>query len=269
MIFFFMSEYNPQKLREIRAKLNLKQEQMAKKAGLSQRDISLLENGKKEFIPTRYMRFLNAAGVNLNWLFDEEVPEAEKKTISGPIFLTREGKNGQEIFDNNPENITSRNVPLISRGLLSVYPQECNNPTFFSPLPHLLLPPDDLPPLPTRCFQLDDDSMANTLLPFDYIVGQQLESWEHRLRPGFMYVWVTHHDVLVRRFVELQEEQVMVRGDHRGYPVSPIPKSEIKEVWQVRARLSFQVPANHNDLTEQLTQIHANLETIREGLSKN
>ncbi|HAA10417.1 MAG TPA: hypothetical protein DCE41_01485 [Cytophagales bacterium] len=263
-----MSEYNPQKLREIRTTLNLKQDQMASKAGLSQRDISLLENGKKEFIPTRYMRFLNRAGINLNWLFADEVPDEAMQSEFTPSIRMMNAQNGQGIFDKMNANITSRTVPIVTRNQLSNYTENLQNPVFFEQLPHILLPPDDLPEVATRCFQLEDDSMADTLLPFDYIVAQQIEEWKDRLRPGFLYVWITQHDVLVRRLQKASEGILQVRGDHESYPETGLRVEQIQEVWQVRGRLSFQLPAHPNDLHDQLGQIRANLETIQGQLEK-
>ncbi|MEL6534476.1 MAG: helix-turn-helix domain-containing protein [Bacteroidota bacterium] len=263
-----MSEYNPQKLREIRTTLNLKQDQMASKAGLSQRDISLLENGKKEFIPTRYMRFLNRAGINLNWLFADEAPNEAMQSEFAPSVRMMNAKNGQGIFDKMDANITSRTVPVVTRNQLSHYPENLENQVYFEQLPHILLPPDDLPEVPTRCFQLDDDSMADTLLPFDYIVAQQIEKWQERLRPGFLYIWVTQHDILVRRLVEITEHVLRVRGDHESYPEVALVREQVHEVWQVRGRLSFQLPAHPHDLQNQLGQIRANLESIQGQLEK-
>ena len=261
-----MSDYNPQKLREIRATLNLKQDQMASQAGLSQRDISLLENGKKEFIPTRYMQFLNRAGINLNWLFSEDGADGDMQLAKSPIEQTTNASIGRGIFDKNTQNITSFRVPVVTRAQLTHYPLLCKEQAFLDQMPQILLPPDDLPAVPTRCFQLDDDSMADTLLPFDYLVGQYLESWRDRLRSGFLYVWVSGHDVFVRRFLSLEQDVLRLKGDHEGYPVQQLSLNQIQEVWQIRGRLSFQLPAHPNDLHKQLGHIRANLETIQERL---
>lgn len=264
-----MSEYNPQKLREIRTRLNLKQEQMAQQAGLSQRDISLLENGKKEFIPTRYIRFLNSVGIDLNWLFSEDFHDYPPDGYQNRKFKTISHGDSQMFFDNQDKKLTSCSVPIIGRKKLSDYPHERENEAFLAELPKIYLPPDDLPQVPTRCFQLEDESMANTLLPFDYIVGQKVEDWEERLRPAFVYIWITNHDVLVRRFMEDQTESLLLGCDHKNYPDLNLIKSKIREVWQVRGRLSFQVPANQNEIRNQFDQIKANLENIHQNLNHN
>jgi len=62
---------NYSRLKEARLLLNLSQAEIADKSGVSQRDISQLESGKKIFIPTSYIQFLNHSGIDLNSLFSE------------------------------------------------------------------------------------------------------------------------------------------------------------------------------------------------------
>lgn len=60
-----------EKFREIRKKLlNMSQTDLAKAFKATQKDISLLENGKKEFIPNRYLTYLVSENIDLNSLFN-------------------------------------------------------------------------------------------------------------------------------------------------------------------------------------------------------
>ncbi len=61
------------KIKEVRKVLSLTQKEIEEGTGLTQRDISFLENGKKKFIPTEYIQFLNTKGVPLDALFDENI----------------------------------------------------------------------------------------------------------------------------------------------------------------------------------------------------
>lgn len=62
------------KLKAARRLLSLSQTEIERETGLSQRDISQLENGKKKFIPTTYIQYLNKTGVALDMLFDDDLP---------------------------------------------------------------------------------------------------------------------------------------------------------------------------------------------------
>lgn len=62
------------KLKAARRLLSLSQTEIEQETGLSQRDISQLENGKKKFIPTVYIQYLNKREVALDMLFDDDLP---------------------------------------------------------------------------------------------------------------------------------------------------------------------------------------------------
>lgn len=58
------------KLKQARKLLGKTQEQCGKDSGINQKEISLLESGKREFIPNEYLFFLNEYGVDLNTIFE-------------------------------------------------------------------------------------------------------------------------------------------------------------------------------------------------------
>jgi len=65
--------------------LGISQEDAARSCGISQRDISQLENGKKVFIHTEYIQYLHSRGVDLNSLFsDNEVRYVAQIKNGGP-----------------------------------------------------------------------------------------------------------------------------------------------------------------------------------------
>lgn len=69
-----------QKIKVIRVKLlNMNQSEFACAVGSKQKDVSLLEKGKKEFIPKRYLEYFAKEGVDLNSLFH---PEKEVSFLS-------------------------------------------------------------------------------------------------------------------------------------------------------------------------------------------
>lgn len=77
------------KLKSARRLLSLSQSEIESEVGLSQRDISQLENGKKKFIPTEYIQYLNKAGVDLDALFDDELSlESFQKRLSDKLSKT-------------------------------------------------------------------------------------------------------------------------------------------------------------------------------------
>lgn len=92
------------KLKSTRRVLSLSQSDIEIETGLSQRDISQLENGKKKFIPTAYIQFLNKKNIPLNLLFDDSfsLPDFEDAIAT---LSVKEGKEkGKEEGKVSPEN---------------------------------------------------------------------------------------------------------------------------------------------------------------------
>jgi transcriptional regulator with XRE-family HTH domain len=68
------------RLKRCRELLGFNQSQMADVTDMSQRDISELEAGKKKFIPTDYIQFLNNQGFSLDWIFNGGPDRLMKRT---------------------------------------------------------------------------------------------------------------------------------------------------------------------------------------------
>ncbi len=77
-----------EKLKKARKLLGETQAIAGKNSGVAQRDISYLEAGKKKYLPTEYILYLQKKGFDLNTLFDE----TKELTII-------EKNDGEEILD--------------------------------------------------------------------------------------------------------------------------------------------------------------------------
>jgi transcriptional regulator with XRE-family HTH domain len=60
-----------ERLKKVRLALGFTQRKAAELTGILQKEISLLENDKRENIPTEYINWLGSLEVNLNWIFLE------------------------------------------------------------------------------------------------------------------------------------------------------------------------------------------------------
>lgn len=67
LIFMTLAE----KLKTARKSFGDTQAVAGKKSGVAQRDISYLEAGKKKYLPTEYILYLQKNGIDLNSLFDD------------------------------------------------------------------------------------------------------------------------------------------------------------------------------------------------------
>lgn len=82
----FLSFMNlAEKLKTARKLFGDTQSVASKKSGVAQRDISYMEAGKKKYLPTEYILYLQKNGIDLNTLFDET---KEMKTIGKDLSET-------------------------------------------------------------------------------------------------------------------------------------------------------------------------------------
>lgn len=71
------------KLKDIRVKfLKMNQSDLALAVGSFQKDIPLLENGNKEFIPNEYLEYFVKEGIDLNSLFHPDEKICKRKECS-------------------------------------------------------------------------------------------------------------------------------------------------------------------------------------------
>ena len=98
------------KLKAAREMLGLNQRDAAKHANVSQRDISMLENGNKKFVPNEYIQFLNNNGIDINSIYDSK----------NESVVTKNGN----LYGNLNEKINQLNEPEQQYGLLQKIREE-------------------------------------------------------------------------------------------------------------------------------------------------
>jgi len=73
------------KLKLAREQLKLTQSDAARLSGITQRDVSLLESGKKEFIPTNYIQFLYKMGISLSYIYGDDDNIFRSEFLNNPL----------------------------------------------------------------------------------------------------------------------------------------------------------------------------------------
>jgi len=98
-----------EKLKQARLILQLTQNELSKLVEMSQKDVSLLEKGKREFIPIRYIRFLLSKKIDINSLFED----------NQEIKMIETNKNENNLSISNKElEIELKNKNIIINALL-------------------------------------------------------------------------------------------------------------------------------------------------------
>ncbi|MEL6534376.1 MAG: LexA family transcriptional regulator [Bacteroidota bacterium] len=255
-----------EKLRAIREALQLNQAAIASRIGRQQRDISDLEQGKRKAVPTEYIHFLIGEGLDLNWLFSQEPLRSPDPYL---LQYQRQRESGQ-IPTPGSNQPRTRMVP---RHLMEEYPRRHGELVFQRMLPTVELPGPELSgnPEDIRGFQMADDSMQDTLAPYDWVISRRNTTPLHQLPAGYVYIVVTHHQVIVGRLGQHRNgaEGLRMVFEQDAYPPLLIEEREVVEVWRGMARLSVTLTGSKKGMMRQLEGIHASLEDIRDRLPKN
>jgi transcriptional regulator with XRE-family HTH domain len=232
-----LMQWIPAKLRAIRQQLGLTQAKAAEASGLSQRDVSQLENGRKEGIPKEYMHFLHTRGIDLNWLFSppepgvEPVPEKNYAALptDSPALVQEDWPVGY-----GPPKQVGASAGAVATAIRMVdvavgrqYPQHFASDAFVQMLPVLSLPLPQGVQGQFRCFQVADEQALPPLRAQDWVVGQLTELTTSLVAEAG-YVVVTPGGLSIHR---------------PGSPPTAPDLRDVKELWRVIAHLSFQLGA--------------------------
>ncbi|GAA3934872.1 helix-turn-helix transcriptional regulator [Hymenobacter algoricola] len=244
-------DWIPAKLRAIRQQLGLTQAKAAEASGLSQRDVSQLENGRKEGIPKEYMQFLHSQGIDLNWLFTPAAAAPEAATLyaapAEPAALVQES--GPAAYGGPRPPQAAPAIRMVDVAAGRQYPQRYQEPGFCEALPVLGLPLPQVQQGTFRCFQVGEGSLVLPLQPLDWVVARYEEPAAALPTDGALYVEVTREALLVARMLSTGATPGEVALTTDDQQQTPLARRAVVELWRVVAHLSFQVAAPASGLS--------------------
>ena len=267
--------------------LSLSQSDIEGKTGLSQRDISQLENGKKKFIPTAYIQFLNSKGIPLNLLFDDSFPlndfeNSIKENVltnvligvpKDPLFLPESGKT-------KSTNIVSLPIPvepdeeLVSVPLVDISVAAgtgFNNPTYMEEIDCIRFPQSMIKGNYTYlCVRIKGESMVPTLQDGGYLVVRLLDrsEWEN-IRDGHVYVVSDNEGkAYVKRIKNrLKEYGIIIcnsdNPDPMGYPSFNLQENELNSIWHAEWYISAKMPNIHATYYNKVSELECAFDNMR------
>ncbi|MEM9849567.1 MAG: S24 family peptidase [Bacteroidota bacterium] len=171
-------------------------------------------------------------------------------TGEGPMFMTENDHKDFRVLTivtNMQEDERIVHVPIPAQ---AGYASEMSNPTFIQDLPTFNLPDYKYKVGTHRAFDVSGDSMEPTLFEGDKVVCSFLEPtlWETAIKDNYVYVVVTHGDVVVKRvFNQLKtEKKLTLQSDNDSYDAYAVDLRDVRELWYVRAKISPFLPSPNN-----------------------
>lgn len=252
------------RIKEIRSFLGLNQIDFAKKIGIKQSPLSQMEGGR--ILPSidTLSEIIRNFNISYDWLIDGKgqmlKENSEKKMPTNlPTFL-EETKNTENVGNlNEPkqdfsvlpkvvtvDNYGRDNVVLVPNKAAAGYLAGYGDPAYIEKLPTYNLP--NLNSGSYRMFQVAGDSMEPTIQNQSYVVGEWKENWKVDIKDGRVYVFVIQSEdyegILVKRALNRIEKygNLLLKSDNRIYASKVFLPEDIKEVWEVKVYLSFNIP---------------------------
>ncbi|WP_312311015.1 LexA family transcriptional regulator [Empedobacter brevis] len=202
--------------------------------------------------------FLLTGDINLlkrnvqNLLQNESVTNSvtflEETKSTNNVTLSNESK---ENYFHAPKVVTvdkqgRDNVVLVPNKAAAGYLAGYGDTTFIKSLPTYNLP--NINNGTFRMFQVAGDSMEPTIQNQSYVVGEWKENWNEDIKDGRVYIFVIqsfeYEGILVKRALNRIDKygNVLLKSDNRIYTTKTFTPEEIKEVWEVKLYLSFNIP---------------------------
>ncbi len=166
------------------------------------------------------------------------------------------------------------NIVLVDTKAAAGYPTRYLEPEFDTEPPAFKLPGSDYRNGTFRCFQVEGDSMTDSLQNGDFVVGRFCDNHFKDIREGYIHVVVTHDNVLVKRILNKAESEhtLTLISDNEAYPPFDIDIDEVREIWYVKSKLTNYMPVKKQDIDKLIgdltMQVHL-LKTRLDGIQRN
>ena len=242
------------RFKQIREELNFTQSAFAEQigAGVTTADI---ERGRTRIPGQVVKELLKQYHINPLWLFGE----SEQKHLhpgqvsTGPNVIT-------------VDNTGKENIVLVSARAAAGYPHNIGDAQWFESLPAFTIPLPEYRNASFRGFQVDGNSMAPVLHSGEWIVSKAVDDWEN-LSSKRMYVVVTADSILVKKIKKDNKSTfVNLISINPEYDPIRLDRSEIRELWQVNSKITFDLEADMQDVS--LHNIHQQMKELKEEVRK-
>lgn len=294
------------KLKKARELLGYSQGEAAIHSGIAQKDISLMEGGKKKFIPEEYIHFLYNGGIDINSLYAKDSDEIKKikndDDTPGATMLVDDDNTEQNT--NTPIVITggkSRKAPkvapptapptvVLTPQIITVDQRGEENILYinakaaagylngYSDSEYMEMQPSfNLPGLRDgtfRAFEVTGNSMHPTIHDKDMIIGRWVEKLDY-IREGRVHIIVTKKDgIVVKRILNRIEKYgyLVAKSDavdnRNEYPNIEIYPDDILEVWYAVWHGSFNF-TEPSDVYKRINNVEADLNEVMRLLKQS
>ncbi len=242
------------RFKQVREELKLTQATFADELGIGTTTADI-ERGRTRIPGHAVKELLKKYHINPLWLFGESGQKylrAEEVAMSPKVItVNNEGK---------------ENIVLVNAKAAAGYPLNIGDAQWFETLPAFSIPLPEYRNASFRGFQVEGDSMLPVLQPGEWIVGRAADDWDN-LDNNRMYIVVTADSILVKKIQKGNTgTYINLISLNPEYAPIRIDRSEVRELWQVNSKLSFDLEANFQNVS--LQSLHQEMRELKEEVRR-
>ena len=218
--------------------------------------------------------------LNLSWYITGQ-GTFNKKTAIQPlanneldVLIPTKKDSKENLFSRTPAIVTvdshnQDNIVMVPQKLKAGYLNGFNDVKFISKLPSYRMP--GLNNGLFRMFEIEGNSMFPTLAG-GYVVGQFVENWVTGIKDNQIYAIISNEieDGLIKRCINKIKKynNLICKSDNRkNYPTQNINPESIKEVWEIKLHLNFQLP-DPADIYEKIYDLEGEVSSLKDMIKK-
>lgn len=260
-----------ERLRALRLAKDLSQAEVSEALGLSRSHYSQVELGKQfpsysvlsrvaEFYNKDYEWILHGQDVSAVIANVKSVLGSERKAGVPSAFTSV--KTDTTFSFNNDGNYKTVLLRLTEH---LTYLRRRNDEEYVAGLPEFSLPLSQLASGVYRAFEVEGDSMEGVLCYEDIAVGKSVEDYS-KVALSNIYIIVLDRSVMIRRITGFipETDMLVCVPDNRFYQTDHIHVSDIKELWEVKARVSFRLNQTIQSIAQYFNDFEATIHELKD-----
>ncbi|GAK74446.1 MULTISPECIES: LexA family transcriptional regulator [Nonlabens] len=242
-----------QRFKKVREELGKTQSEFAEllDAGSTTADI---ERGKKKITGKIVTELLRQFHINPLWLYGNSYNKHLETTSStAPKIISMDTSDRE-------------NMIMVPIKASAGYATNVLDTDWYQDLPAFSIPLPQYKEGSFRAFQVRGDSMLPVLQPAEWVMGKAVES-VRQANDNRIHVVVTADTVVVKKLRKSEiSDLVNLISLNRDYPVIEQSISEIKELWEVNSKLSFDLDVHEGE--EAMISLKQGLDSLRDEIAQ-
>jgi phage repressor protein C with HTH and peptisase S24 domain len=241
-----------QRFKKIREEQGMTQAEFAQvlDAGSTTADI---ERGKKKITGKIVTELLRQFHINPLWLYGKSFNKSlETTSNTAPKVITMDSSDRE-------------NMIMVPIKASAGYASNVHDTDWYSELPAFSIPLPQYKEGSYRAFQVQGDSMLPVLQPAEWVMAKAVENMR-LANDNRIHVIVTVDSVLVKKLRKSESAgEVYLISLNRDYPVIEQSIAEIKELWEVNSKLSFDLDVHEGE--EAMISLKQGLDNLRDEIA--